>query len=673
MILNSITLSNFGVFTGEQTIDLAPTRSKNIVLFGGKNGAGKSTFLEAIRLCLYGQSAYPELTSRPKYEAYLESKIHSDPNALIQPLFASVSLDFCFNEEDGPHVFRLKRYWERKTDSKITEQFELLKDNLPVDEVSAEYWQDFVRDLMPLGISQLFFFDGEKIQQLAEDASDQQTLADAVKSMLGVDIIERLHTDIGIYRSRNLKTVRDWNEKEKLVALEDQMSSLRESLQTAVGEQHLAVIKVDEIKEKIRLLNEQISAQGGNFAKNRNRLIEQRAVLKAEIEQHQEVIRELSTGLLPFSIVPNLCLKLKKQLQAEQTQASAYAVTRALDKAKQRVFEDLKAGQLRKALGRAPKHARDEIEERLLALLSSSSKSSQRPTRPIHNLSLEQSSQIASWIDQAAHLPEKLKESARVLEKNYRDLQICESDLAKIPPNEVLAPLVAQVQELHEQLGRYSSEALIGAERIASLQQELAELERTHKRLCDSAAAFVGMQTNLETAGRIQSALSEYKDAIIRKRIGHLQQSLTECFNLLARKKDSLRKIVVDPETFQVTLLDRRGHSIPKSQLSAGEKQIYAISVLWALAKASGRPLPMIIDTPLARLDSEHRKSLAEFYFPRASHQTVILSTDTEIDEACFDGLKGSICKTYKLEFDQAEGGTFVRSGYFWRGRNEAN
>src|SRR5208337_728771 len=76
------------------------------------------------------------------------------------------------------------------------------RDGKALDEVTAEYWPEFVRDLLPLGISQLFFFDGERIQQLAEDGSDQQTLSEAIKLLLGVDLIERLNSDLSLYVSR---------------------------------------------------------------------------------------------------------------------------------------------------------------------------------------------------------------------------------------------------------------------------------------------------------------------------------------------------------------------------------------------------------------------------------------------------------------------------------------
>jgi DNA sulfur modification protein DndD len=127
----------------------------------------------------------------------------------------------------------------------------------------------------------------------------------------------------------------------------------------------------------------------------------------------------------------------------------------------------------------------------------------------------------------------------------------------------------------------------------------------------------------------------------------------------------------IDTETFAATLIDAHGREIPKNALSAGEKQIYAIAMLWGLARTSGRPLPMIIDTPLARLDSDHRSNLMERYFPNASHQVILLSTDTEVDEALATSLSPSISHAYRLDYDNKEGRTLVSPGYFGKIGNE--
>jgi DNA sulfur modification protein DndD len=112
-------------------------------------------------------------------------------------------------------------------------------------------------------------------------------------------------------------------------------------------------------------------------------------------------------------------------------------------------------------------------------------------------------------------------------------------------------------------------------------------------------------------------------------------------------------------------LLNDFGNEIPKESLSAGERQIYAIAMLDALAKTSGRKLPIIIDTPLGRLDSKHRKKLVESYFPSASHQVIILSTDTEIGKTYLASLDEHISHKIMLDYNGSDGSSNVESGYF--------
>jgi hypothetical protein len=116
-----------------------------------------------------------------------------------------------------------------------------------------------------------------------------------------------------------------------------------------------------------------------------------------------------------------------------------------------------------------------------------------------------------------------------------------------------------------------------------------------------------------------------------------------------------------------ITLYDSSGRAIPKQRLSEGEKQIFAVSVLWGLARAAARPLPAVIDTPMARLDATHRRHLVERYFPHASHQVVIFSTDTEVDRESYRLLQPAIARAYHLHYDEAGRYTVGEEGYFWK------
>jgi DNA sulfur modification protein DndD len=153
---------------------------------------------------------------------------------------------------------------------------------------------------------------------------------------------------------------------------------------------------------------------------------------------------------------------------------------------------------------------------------------------------------------------------------------------------------------------------------------------------------------------------------MIERKLKQVDVELTNCLNQLSRKR--LKRLVsIHPHSFQVTIRDDHDRAVSKEELSAGEKQIYAISVLWALGKVSGRPLPIIIDTPLARLDRDHRALLGTRYFPYASHQVIVLSTDTEIDNDFVPLLGDSVARSYELCFDSATQSTQVTEGYFAR------
>jgi DNA sulfur modification protein DndD len=165
----------------------------------------------------------------------------------------------------------------------------------------------------------------------------------------------------------------------------------------------------------------------------------------------------------------------------------------------------------------------------------------------------------------------------------------------------------------------------------------------------------------------IQKALDTYLKKLTDKKISQLRITVAEGFNILSRKGNVIKKVDIDPETFDVTLYDYANKPISKEKLSSGEKQLYAVAMLWGLAKTSGRPLPVIIDTPLGRLDSDHRHNLINNYFPHASHQVILLSTDTEVDQKLYKKLSPNISHCYHLKYDQESRSTKPTEEYFWK------
>ena len=403
--------------------------------------------------------------------------------------------------------------------------------------------------------------------------------------------------------------------------------------------------------------------------------MQQQARLKAQLNQQEDALRQLCAGLLPFALIPSLCEQLKEQLLSEEHAAQVEAGRALLQSAKEEILQRVGAADFWAELPGLPEKLKTDIQNRLLQTIEEPFHIGQmEQVEDVHQLSTLVQRQLLSWIDQAIHeIPKQARSLARELENCYRELHKVEEALRRIPADDVLKPLLEELHNLHRELAEASSRVLTTDEALKAAEVRLSELRQQYRQTTEKLAAEATRTSRIHLAHRVQKVLDEYKASLIDKKVAQLQGAVSECFNTLCRKKDALRKILIDPRDFSVTLYDRQNRPLPKSQLSAGEKQIYAISMLWALAKTSGRPLPIMIDTPLGRLDSDHRASLVHHYFPVASHQVIILSTDTEVDRSYFAALRQDIAHAYRLEFDPVENGTTITAGYFWKDTHEAH
>jgi hypothetical protein len=291
----------------------------------------------------------------------------------------------------------------------------------------------------------------------------------------------------------------------------------------------------------------------------------------------------------------------------------------------------------------------------------------------LHGYSPAERRELYKWIDSAIDdVPKEVAALTKQLEHLNRSEHKIESELRKVPSDDLLLPLLQDLQEGYKKLADVNHALATLEDSVRITQAQIDELSRKCQQEVNRLASVAAEEGRLHLVPNIRLALEEFKLTLIDRKIRALEQCVTDCFNILCRKKDNMRRISIDAHTFAVTVKDKDGHPIAKGQLSAGEKQVYAISMLWALGKTSNRPLPLIIDTPLARLDRDHRNLLAEHYFPNASHQVLILSTDTEVDEAYFEQLTPAISKAYLLDFDSIERTSTVSEGYFWREKHEA-
>jgi DNA sulfur modification protein DndD len=243
-------------------------------------------------------------------------------------------------------------------------------------------------------------------------------------------------------------------------------------------------------------------------------------------------------------------------------------------------------------------------------------------------------------------------------------------ELARVPTADAIAGLQQELEHARE---RWQERRVVQAaqeDKIRLLERQLEDAEHRLKReLGDSVETEVDREhvgRVLKHSAKMRDTLGKFRVTVMRKHAEGLERLILGSFSQLLRKSNLVSGLTIDPSTFRIELTGGDGKPLPFGRLSAGERQLLATSILWGLARASGRPLPTIIDTPLGRLDSSHREHLLERYFPVASHQVILLSTDKEIDEASLHHLKRFIGRYYELQFDERTRSTKITDGYFW-------
>jgi DNA sulfur modification protein DndD len=251
-----------------------------------------------------------------------------------------------------------------------------------------------------------------------------------------------------------------------------------------------------------------------------------------------------------------------------------------------------------------------------------------------------------------------------------QELTRVDRTLEMMPDEETLSGLVRELEEARKLLLKAEAELQVAEEEVKRLDQERSRKWEAYTKLVERDVDDRFRQDEADRiihhAQGIRSIMDQFRTRVAERHVRRIEQLILEGFSYLLRKESLVSRLSIDPATYHLSMFGRDGQPLSPERLSAGERQLLAISIIWGLARAAGRTLPVVIDTPLGRLDSVHRSHLVERYFPVASHQVILLSTDQEIDESGLNRLKSSVGLFYRLAYDGREQSSYVEDGYFW-------
>lgn len=645
MIIKKLHLYNFGIYAGENTFDFS--LDKPVVLIGGMNGRGKTTFLAAIILCLYGSnSAMYKESGYKTYGQYLRSLVNRDSRSQR----AFVELSFIVN--DGtPVEYTVHREWD--ANSKHVSEKREVAENGTYSEFLTENWNMFIENIVPSALSNFYFFNGEKIAELALDESNTR-LRESIRSMLGLNILDVLKNDLN-------KILRNRTRQQSASVTLDEIQSLKqqqEELSRAASDKDNEIRElrsvVMNLQRDIDQLQNRYESKGGKTFEQHDFLIREKAELTTSLEHlHTELIN-IAASELPLRMVEDLIREIKLQAEDEHNDLVMQQLIERIDD----LFQDYLTQ--RNGSDGESRNFIEYIKQHHDATTSV----------PIYQVSDFALFQLNSLLDGVL---DRTKQEAVDLLRRKRELQAKLSNIENQLSIDINQDELSRVAESI----RKKQEALVRAQvKQNSAVQEAnvfeSALNSKNIEVNNAVTSYLNEASVADENARMdrytsiaQKILEAYSTMIQGKKSDILAATITECYHKLANKRQLIDRITVNPESLDIAYLDIDGKQISSHQLSAGEKQLMVISILWALAICSKKKLPVIIDTPLSRLDSAHRTSVILNYFPNASDQTMILSTDSEIDRTYYELIKDSVGDEFTLNYDENSRSSTIVKGYF--------
>lgn len=656
-------VENFGVFAGRHTFylrSLSESESqRHITIFSGHNGAGKSTLFQALLLALYGATYF---TNEHNYRRSLIERMHrtlTDAGEDSSSRQSAVTLSLEYVQSGQVSIIDIERRWRRQSGT-VQETLSVLRNGKPLELDPSDY-QVWLNEYISPGYGQLCFFDGEQFEALIDPSQQGKTLSGILMRLLGLDIVNRLEMDLRQVLSRQGgSSGKVDNLYKRALALRAETDHLQLQVAEISAELERVHTSTAKLERMLRDEEHRLSAEGGRYAAQRPLLEQRKAEINKQIEEVSNALRELCSELLPFALVPELCLQLVRTLEKELEIQRQQVASTFWSSQHELLDQLLTSPRLWEGVA-ISETARSLLVERIKQAVGQVLPSQEEIAPLTHHLAEPDHRKLKQWIITAVQLmPRQVEAHTKQLRALKRELQRVEKNLERAPDDSVIAPIYTKIAELKAQLEEQRKRELKLTEQLGSLRFQIEEKQRELKSLLEAYEKAQRAEKQRSLAELSLVVLRTYQDALLRQKLSELAHELTLCFNQLCHKDDLIAGAEIDLASWKVQFTNSAGQSFTLEHLSAGERQLYALALLWALRRIGNRDLPLAIDTPLARLDIEHRQRFLRDYIGQISKQVLLFTTDSELDSQMLGQIDEHVSRVYQLNYDPQRGETAV-------------
>lgn len=634
MNINHLTLHNFGIYRETVTYDFNTDANNNMILINGKNGSGKTTLLNAFKIALYGPYYLGYKTKVKEYNEFIKKRMNAyslqdgDNKAYL-------TIEFSLVENGFKRTYQINRSWILIGDQ-LDEQIRVRRDNKTLSKKEATEFIDDLAEMLSPDYIDLFFFDGEKIDHLLAKSKSQEYIMQMFSKLFSLDLFESLNTDLNTYvRQNKMHDLLSDDEKkyEHLLQKRQQFVTKIKELELNKKENQT---KFKEIKDSLAFVRKSFKEHGGLQADDKQSIVSEienaqvkRTLLKTE---HKTLLQED----FPFLLLRDELDELRNELEIEREHTETSTM---LNKLNNQIFKENLSSQTSLDFDQLMSviHLSFNINDPVERIHDLSKGNERLLLETINEIEKQNIGDIALFYEQDKILHETIKNQTQLLHDSIDDsLEEFSNTISKLEVR--LSKCEDKIESITRELEEYETN-------FEQLEIEIGKQYIQLKEAKKSNNTFLLIRS-------INNVVSQYADETRKEKLRELQKTITSIFKTLIRKEDFINDIQINLETEQFEILNKTGGIVPEENLSAGERQIYILSILWGLLKISNRRIPIVFDTLLGRLDKTHKHNIINHFLHDLGQQIIILATDTEIDDKYVNMLSPFISKHYQITYD---------------------
>lgn len=665
MLLKKLSLTNYKTYYGIQEIDMyippeVREKNQNIILVGGLNGAGKTTILKAILYILFGERGI----SKNEYKRLFSNVIN---NTFFEEGGRECNISLSL-ETDNQEEWTLKINWYFDNLKRMTLEQRSLEvrkigsthaKKVKIDNIEA--YNKFIDRVIPYYAAPFFIFDGEEIKDiiLRQNSSEMK---EAIHKITGMDAYNQLLLDL-----KSLKSTLD-NKLAKSIS-QTKLKNAKEELEEITATITTLETKQEELAAIIRKLNTSIQKEKQSReqkiiknSKSREVLVKEQSRLTTELAHAKRDLDTFFKQNILTIILANKISKLKSQLKVEQEIAHNQILQEASLAPYQNFMKQLLSKSIEPPLTSEQLKQIQSLGEEVWIKNNNIKITVPDEFTEIHDISNKDYNYLLN-------IPIKDKKQftdlINKIEKLQQKLEASELEIRKAPESVDISNENKKIDNYTQTLGKHTSTLNKIRKRLSQAYAEKTEITNLITRMANQDGSLEDIQTQSIQVQKAINAMEQYITEMTIMKATFIKEEFSNMLQKLFRKQDEFGKIEFDINSYSIRLYNDRMQEISIQDRSAGEMQMISSALIWALTKASDLSLPVVIDTPLGRLDSYHRNHLINHYYKELSNQVIILSTDTEITQEYEKLMEKNSYKQYMLDYDEKKKYTIIRDGYF--------